>query len=238
MSALAIAAVLAIAPAADLGKLDMVLGKGQEAQAGDIVTVLYRGNLLDGAVFDATDDRPPFVFTLGEKQVIQGWDQGVLGMREGGRRILSIPPELGYGEQDLGDIPPSSTLVFDIQLLKVYKKGQKQEIEVTIQQAGEGREAKEGDTVTVHYTGTFLNGVKFDSSRDRNEPFKIVLGETKLIPGFTQGVIGMRKGERRRVVIPPDLAYGSEGRPPRIPRHSTLVFELELLDLGAPIASP
>jgi peptidylprolyl isomerase len=95
---------------------------------------------------------------------------------------------------------------------------------------GEGREAKAGDTVSVHYTGTLQNGSKFDSSRDRGQPFQFPLGAGRVIRGWDEGVAGMRVGGRRTLVIPPDLGYG--GRPVGpIPPNSTLNFDVELLDV-------
>jgi peptidylprolyl isomerase len=100
--------------------VDEVLGTGIEAVAGKSVTVNYSGTLTDGTKFDSSYDRnEPFVFNLGAGEVIVGWDQGVVGMKVGGKRKLVIPPSLGYGSADLGVIPPNSTLVFEIELLKV-----------------------------------------------------------------------------------------------------------------------
>lgn len=98
--------------------------------------------------------------------------------------------------------------------------------------AGTGAEAKPGDNVTVHYVGTFTDGRKFDSSRDRNQGFKFKLGEGRVIKGWDQGVAGMKVGEVRKLVIPAALAYGDRGFPPIIPPGTTLHFEVELLGVG------
>jgi FKBP-type peptidyl-prolyl cis-trans isomerase len=101
---------------------DTVVGTGAEAVSGDRVTVNYVGKFVDGKVFDSSLARnEPFQFVLGVGQVIKGWDDGIVGMRVGGKRILSIPPESGYGANDYGPIPGNSTLIFEVELLKVDK---------------------------------------------------------------------------------------------------------------------
>ena len=100
---------------------DLVVGTGAAAASGQKVTVHYTGWLTNGTKFDSSKDRgDPFVFPLGKGQVIKGWDQGVQGMKVGGKRKLTIPPELAYGDQGLaGIIPPQATLVFEVELLNI-----------------------------------------------------------------------------------------------------------------------
>jgi FKBP-type peptidyl-prolyl cis-trans isomerase len=97
---------------------------------------------------------------------------------------------------------------------------------------GTGAEAKAGQKVEVHYTGTLTNGSKFDSSLDRGRPFGFTLGAGQVIKGWDQGVAGMKVGGKRKLTIPPDLGYGARGFPPVIPANSTLIFEVELLSVG------
>lgn len=100
---------------------DSILGTGAEAKAGRMVVVHYTGWLTDGTKFDSSKDRDdPFSFPLGGRRVIAGWDEGVAGMKVGGTRKLTIPPELGYGARGAGGvIPPNATLVFEVELLEV-----------------------------------------------------------------------------------------------------------------------
>ena len=100
---------------------DIIVGQGAEAVKYSIVTVNYTGWLEDGTKFDSSlnPGREPLRFTLGAGQMIQGFDQGIVGMKVGGKRKLTIPPNLGYGSQDKGIIPPNSTLIFELDLLIV-----------------------------------------------------------------------------------------------------------------------
>ncbi|MFH1867267.1 MAG: FKBP-type peptidyl-prolyl cis-trans isomerase [Patescibacteria group bacterium] len=108
-----------------------------------------------------------------------------------------------------------------------------QELKAEILQPGSGEVAKVGDQVTVHYTGWLTNGSKFDSSVDRDEPFVFSLGAGQVIQGWDQGVVGMLVGEKRKLIIPPQLGYGESGTPGGpIPPNATLIFEVELLAIN------
>jgi peptidylprolyl isomerase len=216
------------------GKLeikDVVEGKGESAKVGDILTVDYTGKLLDGKVFDSSVGKEKkFQFIVGAGQVIKGWDQGLIGMKAGGKRELTIPSNLAYGDSGAGeDIPPKATLKFDVELIKVDR------IATKILAPGKGdKGAKAGDSLELHYRLTDTNGKQLDSSYDRKQTFQIILGQTRLITGFTAGVLGMKQGEKRQLTVPSDFGYGDAGRPPVIQPKATLIFEVELIKLATP----
>ncbi|MFO0964369.1 MAG: FKBP-type peptidyl-prolyl cis-trans isomerase [Gemmataceae bacterium] len=206
---------------------DIREGAGEPAKKGDSVSVVYTGRLRSGKQFDANDVDDPFTFELGKKVVIKGWDEGLVGMKIGGTRKLIVPPDLAYGDREIPGIPANSELIFEVELLDI--NGSK-EPKLTIKdiKEGEGRAAKAGDTVEVHYTGKLADGTKFDSSRDRDKPFEFRLGAGKVIKGWDRGVVGMKVGGKRELVIPPELGYGKRGTP-TIPPNAELYFEVELL---------
>jgi peptidylprolyl isomerase len=108
-----------------------------------------------------------------------------------------------------------------------------QELEVEDIEAGDGDEAQPGDQLSVQYVGVLYDtGEEFDSSWERGQPFQFQLGSGGVIPGWDQGIEGMKVGGRRQLVIPPDLAYGAQGQPPDIPPNSTLVFVIDLVSVG------
>jgi peptidylprolyl isomerase len=215
-------------PAPQVEIEDTATGSGAEAKSGMMLKVNYTGTLTNGTVFDSSAGRAPFEFALGAGQVIPGWDQGLPGMKVGGKRTLTIPSELAYGPQGSGSIPPNATLIFEIELLDAQPPAQ---VKIEDLQVGTGAEALPGKTITVNYTGTLTNGTVFDSSYGRNEPFTLQLGAGQVIPGWDQGLQGMKVGGKRRLTIPPSLAYGAQGAGDLIPPNSTLVFEVELLDV-------
>jgi FKBP-type peptidyl-prolyl cis-trans isomerase len=218
---------------------DLTVGTGQEAVVGDYVKVDYTGWVYENGArtrqFDSSQEHgEPVVFAIGSGMVIRGWEQGVTGMRVGGRRELIIPPEMGYGDRGTTNVPAGSTLLFEVVLLEVPR------VQVRTLKEGTGEPAKIGDLLEVQYTGWMQDaagqrGEQFDSSQGRAQPFPVKLGTGKVIPGWELGLRGMKVGERRELIIPSDLGYGSRGRrgiKQLIPGGATLIFEIDLVTLN------
>jgi peptidylprolyl isomerase len=219
-------------------------GKGKPIEKGDKIRVHYTGTLLDDRKFDSSRDRDqPFEFVVGMKQVIQGWDDGFAMLKGGDKAILTIPPELGYGDTPMPKIPSGSWLVFEVEVLEVFKdfapkqfstKGKESitsstGLTYTILDQGDGVKAEKGKTVEVHYTGFLENGDIFDSSVLRGQPISFRLGAGMVIPGWDEGIAYLNAGGRALLSIPYELAYGESGRPPVIPPKARLIFNVELV---------
>ena len=165
-------------------------------------------------------------------------------MKIGGIRTIIIPSDLAYGEEGIGPIPPNSDLKLVVELLDVKErivaemwdvdstklKTTESGLQYSIITEGEGETADSGNVVTVHYSGFLLDGTKFDSSVERDDPFNFLLGMGQVIPGWEEGLKLMKKGGKSRLVIPPELGYGglSVGT---IPPNSILIFDVELVDM-------
>jgi peptidylprolyl isomerase len=226
---------------------DAVPGEGPSPQVGDKITMEYTGFLEDGSMFDSSYKRAKaFDFPLGQGRVIKGWDEGVATMKKGTKRQLIIPGDLAYGERGRPDrIPPNATLIFDVELVDFITPPKAPEKPQTVAEAdftttesglkyhdfvvGTGASPTEGKPVSVHYTGWLTDGTSFDSSIPRGEPIKFPVGKGRVIKGWDEGIMSMKVGGKRQLVIPYELAYGERGRPPTIPPMSTLVFEVELV---------
>lgn len=229
-----------------LAVADLTLGTGAVAEAGAVVTVDYAGWLQNGTRFDASYPRKaPIKVVLGAGNLIKGWEDGLVGMKVGGKRMIRIPPQLGYGDRTIGPIPGGSTLLFQVELRNVEAPRSPPAAPVALTDAeytrtasglmvhdftvGAGPAPKAGDTVVVDYTGWLSNGQMFDSSMTR-EPFDFRVGVGEVIKGWDEAILGMRAGGHRQVRIPPALAYGSSGTGP-IPPGATLIFDIRLLEV-------
>lgn len=233
---------------------DLKEGMGEACPEGASVTVHYVGWLTNGTEFDNSRKRgEPAKFAL--TGVIRGWTLGIPGMKPGGVRKLVIAPKMGYGPIQKGDIPPNSTLIFEVELISANapagarnvttgpgrplsdnSNGGTDDAELKDLEGGlkyrdvkegSGDAVKAGATITIHYTGWTVDGNVFDSSKKTGMPATFPLG--RLIPGWQKGIPGMKPGGIRKLVIPGALGYGPDGSGDNIPPNATLVFEIELV---------
>lgn len=221
-------------------------GEGDSIRSGQIIKVHYKGWLSDSTYFDNSYERgEPLEFTLGVGQVIPGWDKGLVGMRIGEIRKLSIPYELGYGERAMGPIPAKSDLFFEVELVyaekplppdtlpkDIAKKSWKElapGVKIIDEKQGNGEAAKPGTKIKLHYTGWTLSGRKFSSSKDLGRPLETLLGAGKFIQGVEIGLEDLKPGAVRWLQISPAMGYGARSFS-MIPPNTTLIFRMEMLD--------
>ncbi|MCL4278533.1 MAG: FKBP-type peptidyl-prolyl cis-trans isomerase [Ignavibacteriaceae bacterium] len=186
----------------------------------------------------------PIKFVLNSGSFIKGTDEGIIGMKAGGVRTMIIPSKLAYGEAGVGFIPPNTDLKVVIELLDVKDKGVSKMWEVdstlfkttasglkyAIISHGDGPMIDSGKVVTVNYSGYLQDGTLFDSSVERDEPIQFVVGQGQVIPGWDEGMRLLKKGDKARFIIPPQLGYG-EMQLEKIPANSTLIFDTEIVDV-------
>jgi peptidylprolyl isomerase len=227
---------------------DLTEGNGEEAIKSSTVSTLYTIWVKTDSGYDyidASQENSPASFVIGRGDtVFPGWEEGVTGMKVGGKRLLVIPPELAYGESGAGTvIPGNATLVMEIELVssqepRVATKVDEKDFTTTESGLkyydlveGTGATPTTGQTVVVHYTGWLEDGTQFDSSVDRGQPFSFALGTGGVIAGWDEGVATMKVGGKRQLVIPAALGYGDSGAGGLIPPGATLIFEVELLEI-------
>lgn len=214
---------------------DVKVGTGPKVTNLDQVTVDYTGTLENGTKFDSSIGRAPFSFIVGIGQVIPGWEQGLLGMQVGGTRKLTIPADLAYGAAGAGDglIPPNATLKFTIELHKISQPIK--ELTIKSEVAGTGDAVKVGDEIGFEFIGCQKDGTIFAQDNPPSPLAKVVFGKSPVFPGLTLGLAGMKLGEVRTIVIPPDLAFGDQPKA-NLPANSTLYFRVALCSLGTQVA--
>jgi peptidylprolyl isomerase len=225
---------VAVASPSQLVKTDTVAGTGSTATYGATLGVTYTAYLYSATASDnkgAKIDSGTSSFVLGAAG-LPGIDQGVEGMKSGGKRVVQIPASLAYGSTGNGStIPANSGLVFEFELTSVtYPATGPQQFAKTDTVVGTGTEAVYGKTATVKYTGWLysataanLKGTQFDTGT-----FSFKLGAGSVIAGFDLGVSGMKVGGKRTIVIPYTLGYGTAGSGLLIPGSSGLVFDVEV----------
>ncbi len=225
---------------------DITDGEGDAAAEGDTVFVFYVGVLsADGSRFDGNFDGEPFAVTLGQGAVIEGWEQGLLGMKAGGRRQLDIPAELAYGEAGSGDaIPPNSAISFVVDMLAIVpaidpadepelnslQTPSLTKLEIEDLVIGDGAEAEAGSTVVVQiiaFRGD--TGEKLVSTWGDPSPVTFTLVTDGSLPGIVDGLPGMKVGGRRILNIPDEDAFGDQGNTELgLPEKTDLILVVDL----------
>ncbi|KAL6089965.1 hypothetical protein STEG23_008508 [Scotinomys teguina] len=208
----------------------------REVQMGDFVRYHYNGTFEDGKKFDSSYSRGGTYDTyIGSGWLIKGMDQGLLGMCPGEKRKIIIPPFLAYGEKGYGTvIPPQASLVFYVLLIDVHNPKDTVQLETLELPQDCVRQAVAGDFMRYHYNGSLMDGTLFDSSYSRNHTYNTYIGQGYIIPGMDQGLQGACIGERRRITVPPHLAYGENGTGDKIPGSAVLIFDVHVIDFHNP----
>ncbi|HEY6436218.1 MAG TPA: FKBP-type peptidyl-prolyl cis-trans isomerase [Ignavibacteriaceae bacterium] len=193
---------------------------------------------------DSKTRNQPIKFVLNSSSFIKGSDEGIVGMKTGGIRTIIIPSKLAYGEAGIGFIPPSTDLKVVVDLLEVKDKvvAEMWQVDTTLYKTtasgvkyviisqGEGPAVEAGKVITVSYSGYLLDGTLFDSSVERDEPIQFAVGQGQVIPGWDEGLLLLKKGDKARFIIPPQLGYG-EMQLEKIPANSTLIFDTEIVEV-------
>lgn len=229
------------APKRDLAGLkkletqDLKVGIGAPVKKGDTIIVSYTGKLKDGTQFDSNEgpDGKPYSFVPGAAQVVPGFEQGVIGMKAGGKRKISIPTSLAYAEVGSGQtVPPNADLYFTLTVLDVVRKGEESIFDHTDVKPGSGAPTKKGDKVTVNYVGTLADGKEFDNTYKQKMPFSFVIGSGEALPGLDSGITGMKVGGIRQLRLPPKIAFGMyppAGSP--VPPNTVVNFKVEMMKI-------
>jgi len=214
-----------------LRRKDFELGVGAKAKQGDAVNVSYTGWL------ESLSEANPFVedttgLFIGEDSVV-GLEEGLLGMRMGGTCELIIPPALAYGEEGREGVPPNAIVHFRVTMNSVDTGyvTRPNELQYQYIEFGEGQKAVDGQSLTVNYEGSLVDGTVFDSSlQEGREPYTFVLGTGNVIQGWHEGLRGVRQGATINLIIPPSLGYGDQQHS-SIPPNSTLYFRVEVISI-------
>lgn len=229
---------------------DLATGGAPTAEEGSRVVVHYTGMLGDGQIFDSSLDRgQPFTFTIGQHQVIRGWEDGLIGAAPGTRRRLVIPPAQGYGERAAGPIPPGSTLYFEIEVLEVvaprkppgkptptdpegFRRLGPEGLQFVDLVEGDGERPVKGERVCVDWS-VWSQGTVVDHTfaLERCRWFRYESG--KVIDGIYEGIRTMREGGVRQIRVPPALA-AAPYRPAGVPPDETVLVEVRLIEAIQP----
>jgi peptidylprolyl isomerase len=227
---------------------ELVEGEGPLAGKGDGMFMLYTASFVGGRVFDKQlDPEAPFVYRLDVDSILPGLAEGVRTMRQGSKRILVMPPEIAFGKEGLpGTVPPDTWVRFEVELLEIRAAPPMPEpwndagmeiftapsgLQIVDFVIGEGEAPKPTSYVAVHYSAFLDDGTCFDTTYLKGMPIEFQLSEKRLIAGWREGLLSMRVGGKRKLIIPPYLGYGEKGYGKTIPPNATLIYDIELIQV-------
>lgn len=236
--------------ASGLQYIEVTVGSGSSPQEGDMVSMHYVATLPDGTMLaDSYSMGQPADAIMGRNQLLPGWEEGVMLMQVGSKMQMLLPPDLAFGEEGYGMIPPNSQVVIEVELLSIEEPPTSTSVDAEdltttdsgLQyydiETGDGLEAVEGSTVTTEYT-IWVQGEDADlfiGSSASGGPATFPLGPAELVfPGWDEGATGMKVGGKRLLIIPGDLALGEMGGGD-IPPNATLIMEIEMVDVIEPV---
>ena len=225
---------LALVPNGTLTYLDLKVGTGVAAAKGDCVEFEVRETLTDGRKFLDHFGQWPWETVVGQMKNMKYFDAALVGMKAGGERRVTVPPEMAYGKEGMAPngadfevtVPPNATVFGFVKLIAVYKASEKPALHIVEIKGGQGKPVKRGDTVHVYYSEMFLNGYELDGSYMRRSlravetpagwvradgpPLAMVLtvGKCQITPALDKALLGMKVGGMRKVIIPPPLYKG------------------------------
>jgi peptidylprolyl isomerase len=240
----------AVTTQSGLQYVDVVAGEGATPQDGDLISMHYVAKLPDGTVLaDSYSMGEPSAAIMGRNQLLPGWEEGLMLMKAGGKMNMLLPPELAFGEEGYGMIPPNSQVIIEVELVSVEAPPSPVDVaeedltttESGLQyydiEVGDGLEAVENSTVSTNYV-IWVQGEEEDlfiSESGTRGPATFSLGQgTMVFPGWDEGATGMKAGGKRYLVIPAELALGDVGGGD-IPPGATLIMEIEMVDVMEPV---
>jgi peptidylprolyl isomerase len=229
--------------------VEMTVGDGPAAQDGDILVMQVVGSLLDGTeIVNTSLQGTPAIAIYGRDQLLPGWEEGISMMKAGGRTQFILPPDLAFGEEGYGIIPPSSEIFLDVELISVEPAPLPAEVDADeltatdsgLQYAdiieGEGDAAETGNTVTTQYTIWVQDEAEdiYIASSKFGQPVTFSIGAGGVVfPGWEEGAAGMKLNGKRLLIVPAELALGDTGSGD-IPPDATLILEIEVVSIFAP----
>jgi len=224
---------------------DYALGAGEDVTSNAFIEFRFKAWLADGTWWRGTPETGPGARLPVMGTRVVGWSEGVRGRKSGGRRLLIIPPELAFGEGGAPGVPGNATIVMDVELVGILVQMMRTKPSELTQtptglkyadlKVGDGPSPEPDSQVTVHFSGWLEDGTVFDSSVVRGTPSTVPLSQ--VIDGWQEGLLTMKVGGKRKLIVPPNLGFGEQGAM-RVPPNSTLIYEVELLAVEEPPETP